>query len=140
MTITPETVQRARDILAALVGNSPFDPAAIDGIPLMSQSEKDCAKTWVSHHAIPLADGRVILDGEAASDWTADNWDADEIVALFPNQRQIGTILAALANWRRETGRADRINHAYATGDESFEPLDDGEIDALIREITDSRA
>ncbi len=71
----------------------------------------------------------------------ADNWDADEIVFLFPTtQRQIGTILAALANWRHETDRTDRINHAYATGDESFEPLDDGEIDALSREITDSRA
>lgn len=65
--ITPETVQRARDILTALVGRSPFDPSAIDGIPLMSQAEKDCAKTWVQHHAIPLTDGRVVLDGEATA-------------------------------------------------------------------------
>lgn len=66
-TITPETVQRARDILTALVGNSPFDPAAIDGIPIMSQAEKDCAKTWVSHHAIPLTDGRAVFPGEVAA-------------------------------------------------------------------------
>ncbi len=60
-TITPETVPRARDILTALVGNSPFDPAAIDGIPLMSQAEKDCAKELVRLEAITLADGRVVL-------------------------------------------------------------------------------
>lgn len=70
----------------------------------------------------------------------ADNWDADEIVALFITQRQIGTILAALSNWRHEAGHTDRINHAYANGDESFEPLDDDEIDALMRDITDARA
>jgi len=69
------------------------------------------------------------------------NWDADEIAELGPlTQRQIGTILAALSSWRRETDRTDRINHAYATGDESFEPLDDGEIDSLVRDITDARA
>lgn len=72
---------------------------------------------------------------------TADNWDADEIADIGPlTQRQIGTILAALANWRHETDRTDRINHAYATGDESFDPLDDGKIDALIRDIAEARA
>lgn len=68
-------------------------------------------------------------------------WDGDETADLGPlTQRQIGTILAALGNWRHETDRTDRANHAYATGDESFEPLDDGEIDALIRDITEARA
>jgi hypothetical protein len=77
----------------------------------------------------------------AESNWTADNWDADETADLGPlTQRQIGTILAALSNWGRETYRVDRINNDYANGDESFEPLDDGEIDALIRDITEARA
>lgn len=75
------------------------------------------------------------------SNWTGDNWGADETAELGPlTQRQIGTILAALSNWQHKTDHTDRINHAYANGDESFDPLDDGEIEELIREITDARA
>ena len=75
------------------------------------------------------------------SRWTADQWNPDEAVDLGPlTQRQVGTILAALSKWRREAGSIEKINSAYANGDESFEPLDDSEIDALLGDISDARA
>jgi hypothetical protein len=51
------------------------------------------------------------------------------------NERELGTVLAALRHWQRETDWGMRWQDDIASDIGKFEPLDDGEIDKLCERL-----
>jgi hypothetical protein len=53
----------------------------------------------------------------------------------FVNERKLGTTLAALRLWQRETHWEDRREDGIASNSGDFEPLNDDEIDELCEAL-----